>query len=54
VRLVIARRSVGHTALNNPSSCIQNYEAAYFNNGTLPPPGTVCQPDQQPFTTSNG
>jgi pimeloyl-ACP methyl ester carboxylesterase len=44
----------GHTALNNPSSCIQNYEAAFFINGTLPPPGTVCQPDRQPFTTSSG
>ncbi len=43
----------GHTELDNPSSCVQNYQAAYFINGTLPPPGTVCQQNQQPFTTSN-
>jgi len=24
----------------------------YFVNGTLPAPGTVCQPDTQPFPSS--
>ncbi len=43
----------GHTALNNPSTCIQDYEASYFISGTLPPPGTTCQPDQQPFSAGN-
>jgi pimeloyl-ACP methyl ester carboxylesterase len=43
----------GHTELDNPSSCVQDYQAAYLINGTLPPPGTACQPNQQPFTTSN-
>jgi pimeloyl-ACP methyl ester carboxylesterase len=43
----------GHTALDNPSSCIQQYEASYFIDGTLPPPGTVCQPNQQPFSASH-
>jgi TAP-like protein len=39
----------GHTALLNPSTCVNDYESAYFVTGTMPPPGTVCQQDQQPF-----
>jgi hypothetical protein len=39
----------GHTALLNPSTCVSDYESAYFLTWTLPPPGTVCQQDQQPF-----
>jgi pimeloyl-ACP methyl ester carboxylesterase len=42
----------GHTVLLNPSACAKAYESSYFVDGTLPPPGTVCQQDQQPFTTS--
>jgi pimeloyl-ACP methyl ester carboxylesterase len=42
----------GHTVLLNPSACASTYESNYFVDGTLPPPGTVCQQDQQPFTTS--
>jgi pimeloyl-ACP methyl ester carboxylesterase len=42
----------GHTALLNPSACAIAYESSYFVDGTLPPPGIVCQQDQQPFTTS--
>jgi pimeloyl-ACP methyl ester carboxylesterase len=43
----------GHTALLNPSACAKTYESSYFVDGTLPPPGTVCQQDRQPFTTSS-
>jgi pimeloyl-ACP methyl ester carboxylesterase len=39
----------GHTALLNPSACIQRYEVRYFISGTLPPRGTHCRQDQQPF-----
>jgi TAP-like protein len=39
----------GNTALLNPSTCVNDDESAYFLTGTLPPPGTVCQQDQQPF-----
>jgi pimeloyl-ACP methyl ester carboxylesterase len=39
----------GHTALANPSTCANDYEAGYFLTGALPPAGTVCQQDQQPF-----
>jgi pimeloyl-ACP methyl ester carboxylesterase len=40
----------GHTEFLNPSSCTQAYESAYLINGTLPPVGATCQPDQQPFS----
>ncbi|MFJ3876876.1 alpha/beta hydrolase [Streptomyces sp. NPDC090077] len=41
----------GHTALfNNASSCVKEYESRYFTDGALPPPGTVCRPDAQPFS----
>jgi pimeloyl-ACP methyl ester carboxylesterase len=39
----------GHSALTNPSSCVDAIEDAYFVTGALPPPGTVCQQDQSPF-----
>ncbi|HUZ35364.1 MAG TPA: alpha/beta hydrolase [Streptosporangiaceae bacterium] len=42
----------GHTALLNPSACVNRYESSYFLTGTLPPPGTVCRQDHQPFSTS--
>jgi pimeloyl-ACP methyl ester carboxylesterase len=41
----------GHTALGNPSSCVDTIEGDYFVTGQLPPPGTVCQQDQQPFSS---
>ncbi len=39
----------GHTALLNPSTCVQRYEVRYFIRGILPPRGTRCRQDQQPF-----
>jgi pimeloyl-ACP methyl ester carboxylesterase len=39
----------GHTALLNPSACIERYEVGYFTDGTLPPTGTNCSQDLQPF-----
>ncbi|PPQ35743.1 hypothetical protein CCS01_06695 [Rhodopila globiformis] len=39
----------GHTVLLNPSQCAGQYESDYLVNGTLPPEGTVCQQDAQPF-----
>jgi pimeloyl-ACP methyl ester carboxylesterase len=40
----------GHTEFLNPSSCAQAYESAYLIDGTLPPVGATCQPDQRPFS----
>ena len=41
----------GHTVLLNPSTCAGDYVSRYVVDGTLPPEGTVCPPDQPPFTT---
>ncbi|HEX4702844.1 MAG TPA: alpha/beta hydrolase [Pseudonocardiaceae bacterium] len=43
----------GHTALGNHSGCVDMVESRYFVTGALPPPGTVCRPDQAPFTVGN-
>lgn len=43
----------GHTALLNPSQCANDYIAAYFTTGVLPPDNTVCQQDQPPFPSGS-
>jgi pimeloyl-ACP methyl ester carboxylesterase len=40
----------GHSALLNPSSCVNAYESRYFVDGKLPPAGAVCQQNHRPFT----
>ncbi|MFI8454569.1 alpha/beta hydrolase [Kitasatospora sp. NPDC085464] len=40
----------GHTVLANPSDCAVRHETRYLVEGVLPAPGTVCAPDQQPFS----
>ena len=35
------------------STCTAKNVNAYFTNGTLPAPGTVCQPDFQIFQPGN-
>ncbi|KAJ6495078.1 TAP-like protein-domain-containing protein [Mycena sanguinolenta] len=39
----------GHTSLGAPSTCFYGYLRQYFQNSTLPPQGTVCQPDDVLF-----
>jgi pimeloyl-ACP methyl ester carboxylesterase len=39
-----------HTAILNPSSCVNRYEVDYLLNVTLPPPNTHCPQDVTPFT----
>jgi hypothetical protein len=41
----------GHTAILNQDTCATSYEINYLANGSLPPVGTVCQPDTPPFPT---
>ncbi|MFE1509368.1 alpha/beta hydrolase [Streptomyces sp. NPDC058726] len=41
----------GHTALFNPSGCVQSHESRYLVDGTLPPPGATCEQDTPPFGT---
>jgi pimeloyl-ACP methyl ester carboxylesterase len=40
----------GHTALLNPSTCINEHASRYLIDGTLPPVGATCQQDTPPFT----
>lgn len=40
----------GHTTLTNPSACAGAYESRYLIDGVLPKAGTVCRPDEAPFT----
>jgi pimeloyl-ACP methyl ester carboxylesterase len=46
---VITETGGGHTALLNPSNCINNATSAYLISGALPPAGTVCNQNQPPF-----
>ncbi|MHC5705833.1 alpha/beta hydrolase [Streptomyces tirandamycinicus] len=41
----------GHTALENPSRCVNAYAARYFLTGALPRVGARCTQDVPPFTT---
>jgi pimeloyl-ACP methyl ester carboxylesterase len=40
----------GHTALDNPSSCVGRHAVRYFLDGVLPPVGARCAQDTPPFT----
>ena len=42
----------GHTALANPSACVDRYLIRYFTSGSLPPKGARCKQSQQPFASS--
>lgn len=44
----------GHTVFLNPSQCANEYIANYFIKGQLPPKGTTCKQDYQPFSSSSG
>ncbi|WP_406376208.1 alpha/beta hydrolase [Streptomyces sp. NBC_00647] len=48
---LLTNTGYGHTALLNPSSCINAHESRYFIDGTLPRPGTKCDQDTPPFST---
>ncbi|KAI1077737.1 alpha/beta-hydrolase [Whalleya microplaca] len=47
--VVLVQNSYGHTTLSASSTCTAGYIQAYFQNGTLPEPGTSCEPDYHPF-----
>ncbi|KAI2463887.1 alpha/beta-hydrolase [Annulohypoxylon bovei var. microspora] len=47
--VVLVQNSYGHTSLSAASTCTAGYIRAYFQNGTLPEPGTMCEPDYHPF-----
>ncbi|KAI0599616.1 alpha/beta-hydrolase [Biscogniauxia sp. FL1348] len=47
--VILVQNSYGHTSLSAASSCTAGYIYSYFQNGTLPAPGTTCEPDMLPF-----
>ncbi|MGY5128913.1 alpha/beta hydrolase [Streptomyces nigrescens] len=49
---LLTHHGYGHTALLNPSSCINAYESRYFIDGTLPPAGAACRQDTPPFSAT--
>ncbi|KAJ7152452.1 Alpha/Beta hydrolase protein [Mycena filopes] len=52
---VLTQDCIGHTSLVASSDCTFGYMRAYFVNGTLPPPGTVCAVEAELFPfPSNG
>lgn len=44
----------GHTSGADPSACVLSAMTAYLVNLTVPPRGTVCQPDRAPFDPQFG
>ncbi|ESK91323.1 alpha beta hydrolase fold family [Moniliophthora roreri MCA 2997] len=48
--VVLQQDSPGHGSTSSPSLCTANVVRAYFVNGTLPKPGTVCPIDGNPFS----
>ncbi|KAJ6479492.1 TAP-like protein-domain-containing protein [Mycena vitilis] len=52
--VVLTQDCVGHTSLVAPSLCSYGHFRAYFLNGTLPAPGTVCPVDAELFPSANG
>ncbi|MFF3448581.1 alpha/beta hydrolase [Streptomyces sp. NPDC002667] len=46
---LLTNTGYGHTALLNPSRCVNAHESRYFIDGTLPRPGTRCAQDAPPF-----
>lgn len=46
---LLVQNSYGHCSLAAPSLCTAKYVRAYFEDGTLPEEGTVCEVDELPF-----
>ncbi|MGW7429685.1 alpha/beta hydrolase [Streptomyces sp. NPDC054861] len=46
---LLTQDAVGHTALFNPSTCVDARTSRYLVDGTLPPVGTRCRQDAPPF-----
>lgn len=47
--VVLQQDSEGHCSPSSPSLCTGKYIREYFQTGKLPPPGTICQPQELPF-----
>ncbi|GJE96012.1 alpha/beta hydrolase [Phanerochaete sordida] len=49
--VLLQQNSTGHTSLSGFSTCTALAIRAYFQHGTLPKKGTICQPDTRIFDT---
>lgn len=50
--VALQHNASGHSSLGQPSNCTFGAIGDYFVNGTLPAPGTVCQPNSMAFAPS--
>ncbi|KAF2642349.1 hypothetical protein P280DRAFT_447650 [Massarina eburnea CBS 473.64] len=46
---LLVQNAAGHTSGSTMSRCTFGYFAKYFEDGTLPPEGKICEPDHLPF-----
>ncbi|MFE2813643.1 alpha/beta hydrolase [Streptomyces nigra] len=46
---LLTLQGYGHTALLNPSTCVNDHAVRYFTTGALPPVGATCRQDEPPF-----
>ncbi|WP_030760092.1 MULTISPECIES: alpha/beta hydrolase [unclassified Streptomyces] len=46
---LLTLQGYGHTALLNPSTCVNDYAVRYLTTGTLPPAEATCRQDTPPF-----
>ncbi|KAK0221350.1 TAP-like protein-domain-containing protein [Armillaria fumosa] len=51
--VVLTQNSSGHTSISASSECTDAYVQAYFQNGTLPKDGTVCEVESEMFPASS-
>ncbi|KAI0893058.1 TAP-like protein-domain-containing protein [Annulohypoxylon nitens] len=50
--VLLTHNGHGHLSMSQPSNCTNGYIRDYFLKGTLPAPGTVCQPNHPVFSTA--
>ncbi|MFJ3514275.1 alpha/beta hydrolase [Streptomyces sp. NPDC090131] len=46
---LLTLQGYGHTALLNPSTCVNDYAVRYLTTGALPPAKATCRQDTPPF-----
>jgi pimeloyl-ACP methyl ester carboxylesterase len=52
--ILLTHEGYGHLSFQDPSTCIDKATFRYLTELVTPPPGTVCQSDQQPFDPGFG
>jgi pimeloyl-ACP methyl ester carboxylesterase len=52
--VLLTHDGYGHVSFHDPSACVDQARVAYLTELITPPPGTVCNADQQPFDPGFG